>query len=358
MDVLEEIQNTGRNVHAQSGWAELSRGRLLERGRDSATVFMYSGQGSQYYHMARELYERDRHFKSDLRELDLLFSRLTGTSVLDAVYDKRFTKDIPFTRMLYTHSAIYMIEYCLTKLLNRQGVYAAYYLGASLGEFSAMSLAANTAPQDVIQMLVAQSQLCESQLTEGGMLAVFGSTDIRELLLSHVPSLELAAVNFNNHFVVCGDGIALRAAKAFLDKRKILNQEVAVSYAYHSSQFDMLEREFSNSLLDRAVRFNTPCISCSTQKILHAGYPGLTWDVIRKPVKFAETFSNFAKRGQFQFIDLGPSGTLSTFAKNIIATQNLHSNHHSILTPYGCDVDNLSKLFERCEFRMSLGDDK
>ncbi|MEJ2621376.1 MAG: acyltransferase domain-containing protein [Candidatus Thiodiazotropha sp.] len=345
-------------MSVQSKVDEQSLFQPLKHRRESATVFMYSGQGSQYYHMARELYEKDSQFKSDLHMLDLIFSRLIGTSVLDAIYDKRFTKDIPFTRMLYTHSAIYMIEYCLTKLLNRQNIYADYYLGASLGEFSAMSLAANTAPQDVIQMLVSQSQLCESQLSKGGMLAVFGPADIRDLLLSYSPSLELAADNFNNHFVVCGDGIALQAAKEFLNKYKILNQEVAVSFAYHSSQFDSLKHKFKNCLFDREVHFHTPCISCSKRKILRSGYPGLTWEVIRKPINFAETFSNFAKRGEFQFIDLGPSGTLSIFAKNIIASQNLHSNHHSILTPYGSDVDNLSKLYEHYEFRMSSGDNK
>ena len=99
----------------------------------NSIVFMYSGQGSQYYHMGAQLYEECAHFRDSMDALDYYFREYTGESVLKHVFSHTHNKADPFERMLYTHSAIYMFEYCLTKLLFRDGIEPDFYLGTSLG---------------------------------------------------------------------------------------------------------------------------------------------------------------------------------------------------------------------------------
>jgi len=307
-------------------------------------VFMFSGQGSQYYQMARELYDNDLSFRSNLQSLDQCFTDIVGHSVLDHIYDPRRTRDVPFTRMLYTHASIYMIEYALAQLFQRNGIFPDYLLGTSLGEFSAMALATSVNQEVVLEMLIEHSILCESRLSDGGgMLAVFGGQILHMELKNRFPELEIAATNFDTHFVLSGKKRLLSSAQRYLDTNKVLSQFLPVSFAYHSSQFDVLRTEFKNGIFDADLSFNLPCISCSEQRVLYQSFQGISWNITRNPIQFSETFQSFAKRGSFIFLDLGPSGTLCTFAKHIIQTKNLPSFPHAVLTPYGNDIDSLSK---------------
>jgi acyl transferase domain-containing protein len=46
-------------------------------------VFMFSGQGSQYYHMGKELFLKDPLFREWMQNLDALAYEMIGQSVLD-----------------------------------------------------------------------------------------------------------------------------------------------------------------------------------------------------------------------------------------------------------------------------------
>ena len=50
------------------------------------TVFMFSGQGSQYHQMGRELFDSDAVFRESMIRLDGLAQRLLGESVIEAIY--------------------------------------------------------------------------------------------------------------------------------------------------------------------------------------------------------------------------------------------------------------------------------
>ncbi|XOS93736.1 acyltransferase domain-containing protein [Brevibacillus laterosporus] len=50
-------------------------------------VFMYSGQGSQYYQMGRALFEQNNIFRSYMYELDAKVRELIGVSVRSELYE-------------------------------------------------------------------------------------------------------------------------------------------------------------------------------------------------------------------------------------------------------------------------------
>ena len=55
-------------------------------------VFMFSGQGSQYYQMGKELFEHNQVFNTWMQKLDAIVKRFTSKSILELIYDKENKK--------------------------------------------------------------------------------------------------------------------------------------------------------------------------------------------------------------------------------------------------------------------------
>ena len=51
------------------------------------TVFMYSGQGSQYYGMGRELYARNDAFRSAMDDCNVIYRGMVGRDMIAELYD-------------------------------------------------------------------------------------------------------------------------------------------------------------------------------------------------------------------------------------------------------------------------------
>lgn len=96
---------------------------------------MYSGQGSQYYQMGKDLFDTEPIFRNEMQRLDALVRERLGVSVVDIIYDNNKRISDLFDRTLYTSPAIFMVEYAMTQTLVQKGVKPDYLLGTSLGEY-------------------------------------------------------------------------------------------------------------------------------------------------------------------------------------------------------------------------------
>src|SRR2546427_2386522 len=120
----------------------------------SETVFMFSGQGSQYFHMGRALYEDNDTFHCWMVRLDEIALRLSGVSVIETLYSDAHGKGDPFDRTLLTHPAIFMVEYSLAQSLMQAGVWPDMVLGVSLGSFAAAAVAGFVGVDDSLNAVV------------------------------------------------------------------------------------------------------------------------------------------------------------------------------------------------------------
>ena len=140
-------------------------------------VFMFSGQGSHYYHMASDLFETHSLFKGWMELMDKRVQELIGESVLEKLYDAEKKKSDPFNRMLYTNPAIFMLQYSLAQVFIADSIRPDYVLGASLGEFVAAAVSGVASWQDVLEAVVVKAQIMEEQCPPGGMMAILASPD-------------------------------------------------------------------------------------------------------------------------------------------------------------------------------------
>ncbi len=111
------------------------------------TVFLMSGQGSQYYHMGIDLHAAEPVFRRSMEALDAVVGEAAGFSLLAVLYGGNVKRTTPFDRTLHTHPALFMLQYSLAQTLLARGIEPDYLLGTSLGEYVAAALAGVGSPE-------------------------------------------------------------------------------------------------------------------------------------------------------------------------------------------------------------------
>ena len=309
----------------------------------NTTVFMFSGQGSQYFHMGRELYDCDDTFREWMIRLDGIAQEVSGRSVIETLYSGAHSKGDPFDRTLLTHPAIFMVEYSLAQSLIHAGVCPDIVLGVSLGSFAAAAVAGFIGVEDALTAVIQQAIALEERCEPGGMTAVLADPALFEDDFLSGRS-ELAAVNFSSHFVVSARRAELAEIEAALMKRNIGYQRLRVSVPFHSQWMEGAKARFESFM--RSIRLKRgllPLACCDQATILFDLSDDYFWNVVRRQIRFRETIERLEREGARRYIDLGPSGTLATFLK-YVAPATTRSTAHAILTPYGFDRKNLAAL--------------
>ncbi len=306
----------------------------------SKTIFMFSGQGSQFFQMGRELFEQNDVFRDSASRLDALVREATGARVLEAIFSR--SKSEAFDRTTLTHPAIFIVEVSLARTLMHAGVMPDMTLGASLGSFAAAAIAGFFDVEEALVAVTRQAAAIESRCERGGMLAVLGRR--AELEQSLFAGGELAATNFDSHFVVSAAYPQLEAIEARLRGRDIAHQRLAVSVAFHSRSIDAAQASFDPVMRSLPIRpGRMPLVCCERAQPLHSLPDDFLWRCVRNPIRFHETITHVEQSGPHRYLDLGPSGTLATFVK-YARPPGSQSTAHAILTPFGRDVKNLSSV--------------
>jgi trans-AT polyketide synthase/acyltransferase/oxidoreductase domain-containing protein len=308
------------------------------------TVFMYSGQGSQYYQMGKELFEQLPLFREKMLWLNNVAIAINGNDILATVYDNNKRIIEPFSDLPFTSPAIFMIQYALTEVLIERGIIPDKVLGTSLGEMVALSVAGIIAADEMLKIVIEQSAAIVRFCRKGAMMAVLETPEKFPLYTTSTKEVELVAVNYPRNYVMAGPHDELEQIAERLLKEQVLFQYLPVSYAFHGSMMDVVKDPVLNAF--NHVRFFKPVIpllSCVTGQLINTVTKEHCWDIMRKPICFPEVLRLLEQDGkQYKCIDLGPSGTLSNFIKLGASSENISS--YACMSPYVRPLEALEKI--------------
>ncbi len=310
------------------------------------TIFMFSGQGSQYYQMGQPLYEQNPVFRRWMDDLDAFCRSRFGASVIRLIYDPNRTRMEVFERTPLSGLAIFMVEYALARTLEQSGVRADMTLGASLGTYAAAAVSGAITPEEALTSIMRQAEIMERHCPPGGMLAVIGDRSLFD-----APELggrtQLAASNFSSHFVVAGLEDALVQAERWLTAKGVTHQRIPVSYAFHSRWIDQARLPLEQCMAETPARpLRIPLICCARSRTFDALGDGFFWSVIRDPIEFSRTIALLEGDGvPYRYLDAGPSGTLAGFLRYLLPKES-PAEVVRILTPFGGELKSFASAVE------------
>lgn len=283
--------------------------------------FLFPGTGSQYLHMARDLYETEPLFQEKVDECCEILQPLLGVDLLDVIDPRAGAGQAEIDRLNRTEfaqPALFVIEYALAELLIGWGIEPQGMIGHSLGEYVAACIAGVFSLEDALLLVAKRAQMIQS-LPDGAMLAVhLPEAEVHSLLAA---DLSLAVVNGESHCVVAGSPEAVKQLEAELLAREVSCARVHTVSAFHSHLVESILADFTALVgtLDLQAP-EIPFVSNVTGTWItaeEATDPAYWARHLRQTVRFAEGVRELSRDPFAVLVEVGPGKTLSSFARQI-----------------------------------------
>ena len=280
-------------------------------------AFVYTGQGSQWVGMGRELYESEPVVRAVLDRCEAVFRESRGASLLDVMFGRNGTKgDLGDTA--WEQPALYALECALTALWSSVGVRPSVVLGHSVGEIAAAQAAGIFSLEDGMRFAAARGALL-SGVEPGGMAAIFApaarvAAEVEALnAASNGVELSIAADN-GAHMVVSGPVSGIEAVLERAESEGIRARRLNTTRAFHSALVEPALDSLEASL--DGVAIETPSLAVISNLTGRAVEPGMALDAAywrrhaRQPVAFASGVRAMADLGVDLVLEIGPHAVL------------------------------------------------
>ena len=291
------------------------------RAEASSAAFVYSGNGSQWAGMGLQLLNDDAVFREALGEVDALYARRSGESILAELHAPPTANRFALTEI--AQPALFAVQVALTRTLERRGIRPIAVCGHSVGEVAAAWASGALTLEQAVRVIHARSSYQGRTRGHGCMTAVSASADqIAEMLdaLRLDERLTIAALNAASAVTLAGDNEAMTLLESALAQARIAYQRLALDYAFHSPAMDPIHTGLVDALSGLEMRAaGLPMYSSVTgnrigPNAIDAAY---WWRNIREPVNFHAAIQTMIDAGINTFVEIGPRAVLTSYLGEI-----------------------------------------
>ncbi|WP_348771696.1 sulfolipid-1 biosynthesis phthioceranic/hydroxyphthioceranic acid synthase [Streptomyces sp. S816] len=274
-------------------------------------VLVFSGQGSQWGGMGRDLLAREPAYAAAVDEIEPLIAGEAGFSVREAM-----TCPETVTGIERVQPVLFAMQIGMAAALRARGVVPGGVIGHSMGEVGAAVVAGALTLEDGVKVICRRSELCARIAGAGAMASVeLPAVEVREELeRARVEDVVVSVIASPLSTVIGGGASSVRRLVRAWEERGVMAREVAVDVASHSPQVDPILDDLAKCLTDLtpgspAVRYYSACLdSPSTAPGFDAAY----WvDNLRRPVRFAGAVRAALDDGHRVFVELAPHPLLT-----------------------------------------------
>ncbi|WP_409235911.1 SDR family NAD(P)-dependent oxidoreductase [Streptomyces sp. PA5.6] len=279
------------------------------RSADVKSGFVFSGQGSGWWGVGRELYEVFPAFAAAFDAVCVELDPLVGGSLREVLW----SQDAPEAAgSMWVQAGLFAVQVGLFRLWESWGVVPDVVAGHSVGELAAAHVAGVWSLADACRVVAARGRLMDGLPAGGVMAAVAVSeADIEPWLSGGV---SLAAVNGPSSVVISGAGPDVEPVVAHFEAQGVSVRWLEVAHGFHSALMEPMLADF-RAVLEQ-VAFAEPRLGAVST--VTGGSAAGEWSSpaywvrqVREPVRFADAVKELEAQGVGRFVELGPGSVLS-----------------------------------------------
>ncbi|MEN8158937.1 MAG: type I polyketide synthase, partial [Myxococcota bacterium] len=328
------------------------RGQGIFRGRGAAPkiAFLYTGQGSQYANMLRELREREPIVRETFAEADRVMVSHLDRPLSDYIFPDPKDEaavaqaEAELRRTEITQPAVLTVDTALTRLLAGYGIVPDLVMGHSLGEYGALVASGALPFEDALLAVSARGrEMAHLSVDDvGRMAAVFAPLEtVQEVVDATGGNVVIANVNSRTQAVIGGASDPVTRAIAAFEARDVRVVPLNVSHAFHTTIVAPASEPLRRTL--EGLRLEAPEVPLvgNVHGELYPTGPGarerildLLAEQVASPVQFVKGLETLYAEGVRVALEVGPKKALLGFATDVLGGHEdfvaLFSNHPKV----------------------------
>jgi len=292
----------------------------------TGTVFVYSGQGSQWVGMGRQLLVDEPVFAAAVADLEPDFVAQVGFSLQRVLADAE-----PVVGDARVQPVIMGLQLALTALWRSYGVHPDAVIGHSMGEVTAAVVAAALTVEQGFAVIAARSRLMSELAGPGAVALLDADADTAKTLIADYAGVEIAGYLSPRQTVAAGPVAAIDALLGAATAANRFARRVNMEVASHTALMDPVCEPLRAALAGLTPRIPNIAMLSTVVETDPAAVPLLDADYwvanLRRPVRFAQAVSAAAAE-HTTFIEISPNPILTHATDSTLADRH----HHAIGT--------------------------
>lgn len=297
-------------------------GPLIRAAGDNLPVgFVFSGNGTAWPGMARDIFAADRQFKERFRQVAEAFRDLGLDDLEMRLFDDGLAAGLD--RAEIAQPLIFAVQLALAQALARQGVRPVAVLGHSVGECAAAVVAGRLELREAARIIALRCAAFDPLYRIGTMAALNASLDETGRLIAELGlPVEISAENARKNVTVSGTTEAIETLLRHARGRRISGLRLDIAYPYHSSLAD--------PVCDDLIQRLGPVAQTRSETPFYSGWTGKRADDLpldsaywqanaRQSVAFRAAVTAMATDGIGVFLELSPRTVLVANMRDTLA---------------------------------------
>ncbi|MBN3947514.1 MAG: acyltransferase domain-containing protein [Nostoc sp. NMS7] len=296
-------------------------------------VSLFSGQGSQYLEMGRELVMNFPLMRRLHGYMDSLLIKDNLQPLSEIVFPHTVFEEAEknaqvaaLQRTEYAQPAIGVLSAGMYSILQQAGFKSDFVAGHSFGELTALWAAGVLSTEDYLFLVKARGQAMaapeDPDHDAGSMLAVKEDISKVEAVLKHFPQVAIANQNSPTQFVLAGPTAEIARVREALHEKGYTAVLLPVSAAFHTPLIAFAQKSFA--IATKSVKFQSPKIPVYSN-VTSKQYPNEPQGIqkilethLSNSVLFKQEIENIYAAGGTCFVEFGPRRILTNLVKDIL----------------------------------------